>query len=115
MSILGEKSYTVVRMTAVPVADHRRPPPTEATFSIQASIQPLKEEEAEQFSVAGVRTDRMLKAYTTALLRTANEATQNPADEVVVDGERCVVVQVKRYDDGILDHYRCVLARRERV
>ena len=86
-----------------------RPSPTTSAF--RGSFQPLRGKEREALP-EGVRASDTLKVYTKSELRTADQHTGTPADEVDYDGRRYVVYQVDRYP-RLIPHYKALLIRKQ--
>ena len=110
--ILGAKPYTARRFPANSVVDYRQVEGTPTEFTIRASVQPVTGEEL-QLLPEGRRSRRVLKAYTPTVLRTADERTQTPADQVQVDGEWFEVQQTWR-QRVIIPHSKVLLVRLDR-
>lgn len=72
------------------------------TFTIEASIQPLKPNELQTLPEAQ-RTSETMKVYTDAELRPASQASKVGADQISYRGELWQVVAVATHDEEALD------------
>ena len=84
---------------------------TETTVPTEVNIQPLKDSEILLLPESE-RTKEWYKLYSAEELRTAKEGTGgNGADEFIFNGDRYRVMKARRYQMGILDHWKCLAAR----
>ena len=79
------------------------------TFTIWASVQPIKEQELESLP-EGLRTSDVFKMYTNTHLLTAREDIKNP-DEVDLYGERYLVADVEIWGNTQLSHYKILVIK----
>ena len=111
--ILGKESATRYRFgaeTRDPDTGRTiKPTPTESAF--KGSFQPLRGKERDALP-EGVRTSEALKCYTKTDLRTADQFTKTPADEVEYGGRRFVVYRVDEWD-ALLRHTKALLIRKQ--
>ena len=85
--------------------------PTPTTSLIVGSFQPLTGKERDALP-EGVRTREALKVYTKSEIRTADQHTGTPADEIEYDGRVFVVTAVDRYPK-LIPHYKGTLLRKQ--
>ena len=110
--VLGAKPYTVRRYPASTVTDFRIVRGTPTEFVAKISVQPAEGDDLLQLP-EGQRSRRVLKAYTPTALRTVDELTKTPADEVQVDGEWFEVQRTQR-QRAIIPHTKALLVRLDR-
>ena len=79
--------------------------------TIRGSFQPLDGKEREALP-EGVRQSETMKVYTKTNLRTSDQNTNSPADEIEYDGRRFVVYQVDKWPK-LLSHYKALLIRKQ--
>lgn len=77
----------------------------ETQYSFTASVQPLNPAEIEQLP-EGRRNKKPLWLFTSTKL---NEVTSSNPDIVIIDGERYEVDKVHPWQNGILNHYKCLV------
>ncbi len=103
------KSYTVHRKAPGQFVKGRWQEGQESTFTIMASIQPLKPNEMEALP-EGRRTGAAVKIYTDTLLLTAREAKDDdpPQSPDVIDyvDAQYEVVAVEPRQAGVINHYK---------
>lgn len=107
--ILGVETVERRRRSASRGADGRTVITTESTTSIRASVQPITGRQREALP-EGIRQRVSKKLYTKAELRSADQATGVPADQIVYGGETFEVVQVHRWP-ALLAHFEADLVR----
>lgn len=76
----------------------------ESTFTIQASVQPLKGKEMEMLP-EGRRNSQSVKIYTDTQLQTV--ASGNP-DRLVAFGHDFEIQTVEPWQSNVLNHYKCI-------
>ena len=86
-------------------------PVVDTTFSIVVSIQPMDGDTLLLFP-EGEREREMQLIFTETMLRTIDQDTGTPADTLVWNSYTYEVIKVRPYQMGALDHYECVIARR---
>lgn len=82
----------------------------EQTITIQASVQPLNEQEVQSLP-EGRRSGKAYKVFTDTELyeadqETAGQAARN-ADIIVIGGKDFEIVRVLPHLAGVLSHYKC--------
>jgi hypothetical protein len=80
---------------------------------IVASVQPEGDADKLDRLPEGVRSRGVVKVYTGCELRTADEETQTPADQVLWDGEWWEVQIVDTWALGI-EHFKAICTRVDR-
>jgi len=83
--------------------------PASATFSIRASVQPLKNGDAMQLLEDLRESRENYRVYTDTELLTAD--TGNQADSMVVFGKEFEVLSVEKWQNGIRSHYKVIISR----
>ena len=104
MAIKGERpsgSYVQGRWT----------PGTPAVIQFSASVQPLRGKELEALP-EGRRQAAAFKLYTDFKLLTVNNQGQKNPDVIVnpIDGLKYEVLQVFPWQNGVLSHYKAIIA-----
>ena len=111
--ILGKETATRYRFGAESrdpdTGRTTKPTPTESVF--RGSFQPLDGKERDALP-EGVRASETLKVYTKSELRTADQHSNTPADEVEYNGRRFVVYAMDRYPK-LLAHFKGLLIRKQ--
>lgn len=89
-------SYTVTRTGMPTVSGGISTPGSTSTFDISASIQPATPEHIQRMP-EGARVDDVLVLYTTAEVRSQDEATGAPPDRVSVNGRTYELTSVRNF------------------
>lgn len=88
---------------------------TTSTLTIKANVQPATKYQTLQLPEAD-RTKASIAIWTVSELRVQREGTGgNGADLISWNGEVWEVMQVERWQMGVLDHYHAIAVRRERT
>ena len=113
MPILGQESATRRRFgteTADPDTGATiKPSPVVSSF--RGSFQPLNGRDLQTLP-EGKRTSETLKVYTKTDLRTADQFTGTPADDVEYKGKLFEVYVVMEYPQ-LLNHFKALLTRKQ--
>lgn len=91
-------------------ADGRAVPGASSVLSVVASVQRPAGRALERLAEGGHTTDAWY-VDTVFALRTLDELTGTPADEVVIDGLIYVVFEVVR-ERAVILHYECLVLRK---
>lgn len=78
---------------------------------IQASVQPLKGEDLERLPEAR-RKLASFSLFTESQLKAAEENQNNP-DIAVIDGQEYEVERVEPWQNGLINHYKAIVVRRQ--
>lgn len=114
MSWLSTRIFTVTRYEQGEWVEGKFEKGDETSFDIDGSVQPASPNELLSLS-EGERQRETLKVYTDTLLRTANEATGEIADEIDIAG---VLFQVRKVSHWVapggvsLTHYKAILQKK---
>ena len=88
---------------------------TTSDVTIQANIQPVKDEELMLFPESE-RSKEWCKIYSVSEIKATKEGTGGwDADRFQWNGDWYRVMKVRRYQMGTLDHYRAMAAREPRT
>lgn len=103
------KPYTVVRRAPGSYVNGYWEGGPESTFTIRASVQPLRMDEIEALP-EGRRSSSAVKIYTDTKLLSARQATEN-ADAVSADilqyaGSEWEIIACATYQSGVIPHYK---------
>lgn len=82
-------------------------------FEILASVQPTKPE-IMMLMPEGERTKKSFTLYTDTKLRVSNIDTEEPADFVIIAGERFVVNEVSDWGNNVINHYKVMVVKEGR-
>lgn len=90
---------------------------TTSNFNIQCSIQPFKEGKGKDDLPEGVSSRDVRVVLTKTELRTAEESTNQEADETVIDGITYVCFDAANWTGHGLnsDHYRCLFIKKDKL
>jgi len=113
MSLFNSFTLTVKRYTGNYVRGKwvKNEPPT--IFQIQTSWQPATGSDLEALE-EGLRQKTIYKIYPTTQLLTVNPINNSPADIIIgPDGYNYDVVMVGNYQNNIINHYKCMVARKK--
>lgn len=107
--------YTVTRTAAGDYIDGRWVDGSTSTFTVMASIQPMRLGEVQKLPEA-LRTRETRKFRSDTAVRIANETNKTPSDTISVDGETWEVMQASHWFDHSpdLEHWQGVIARKDR-
>ena len=83
---------------------------TNPDFTIQTSVQPASGKDLEVLE-EGLRTKEILKIYPTTELKAVDQHNNIEADIVEYNGNDYKVINVKAYQNGIINHYKCLIMR----
>lgn len=78
-------------------------------FTILASVQPATPEDLQSLP-ENRRTFTAYRIYTDVIMLSALEGVRNP-DTVTINGEQYEISQVAMWQNGVINHYRCLAVR----
>jgi len=111
--ILGAQQFTLRRFGPTRYSGHQPLPQSPSTSVIFGTFQPLNGEEL-QLLPEGDRVRDTQKFYTEQEIRTVNELTETPADELEAYGQVYEVHRVERHGPGApLPHFKALLVRKQ--
>lgn len=111
----GSRTITVRQRAAGSIVRGKWQEGAETVVEIVANVQPTKPHEMLVLPEAD-RSKASIKVHSQSPLRTLLEGTGgHSADIIEWDGELWEVASVKRWQMGILDHYRAIAVRLERT
>jgi len=97
------------RTTAGTLLKGQSVPGSTSVLNFDASVQPLSGRERETLP-EGLREKGAHRLYTDFALRTDNQKTKDPADEVTLFDKRHIVVRVDPWQNGVLNHFKVIVS-----
>jgi len=84
-------------------------PASESTINFTASVQPVSGDEMETLP-EGLREAGMYRLYTDFALRTVNQKTKTPADEIDYADKKYIIVFVQPWQNNVINHYKAFMS-----
>lgn len=104
------KTYTLIRKTEGHVVNNEILDQVETEILIKGSLQPVTGDDT-QSTPQGRYTSAQFKFFTNFKARSSSEYTDQNADVIIIDDIRYEVISVFPWQNGILNHYKLILAQ----
>lgn len=102
-------SQTGTRREASTFVDGIAVPGASSVLNFTSSVQPLSGNEIETLP-EGLRERANYWLYTSFELRTINQQTKTPPDEVILFGKTFIVKKVEAWQNGVINHYKVLVS-----
>lgn len=110
-TILPRKTLQAYRLTEQLDSRNRVLDPIKTPFTIEnASVQPVSGG-VQQTLPQGIRDKIVYKLFTTTPITTVVEGSETLADRVDYEGETYLLLGVKRFTSGVLNHNEAVMVK----
>ncbi len=84
-------------------------PGTTSALNFTASVQPLTGRERETLP-EGLREKGAFRLYTDFALRADNQKTKAPADSVILDDKKYIVIIAKPWENNVIPHRKVIVS-----
>lgn len=101
--------FTITRKSAGSYVNGKWVEGSTSTFTIQASVQPLRGEEI-QLLPEGRRNSQAVRIYTDTQLYVKTDEQTNP-DKLTAFGESYEVLSVEPWQSNVINHYKCIAVK----
>lgn len=104
------KPYTLIRKTGGRVVNNEIVDQVETVIIIKGSLQPATGDDT-QSTPQGRYTSAQFKFFTNFKARSSSEYVDQNADVIIIDDIRYEVISVFPWQNGVLEHYKLILAQ----